>query len=174
MNQLKDGKKHGYWEENDENCSIIKGNYIDWVPDGLAETFYPNGQLKCKFNALDGKVDRFFFAYFEDGKLWKEWNLKNGNFHGIYKTYFENGQLETSKIFKDNKAHGLETEFFEDGTLKAQTNWFEGNIVASEQYYDNGQLRFRISFYNVRIITPSEIKNMREKILPKFTESFIL
>ncbi len=71
---LKDGNKNGYLKETSEDGSITKANYIDGKPDGLAETIYPNGQLKCKFNALNGKVDRFFLAYYEDGKLWKEWN----------------------------------------------------------------------------------------------------
>ena len=89
MNQFKDGKKHGYWEEISKDGHLNKVNYIDGNQYGLVETFYPNGQLKYKFYALNEKIDRFFLAYYEDGKLWKEWNLKKGKFHGIYKTYFE-------------------------------------------------------------------------------------
>ena len=46
-NQLKNGERHGYWEQyHDDGSLSSKGNYIDGIPDGLAETFYPNGQLK--------------------------------------------------------------------------------------------------------------------------------
>ena len=40
MNQLKDGERHGYWEEFHEDGSLYsKGNYIDGIPDGLTELF---------------------------------------------------------------------------------------------------------------------------------------
>ena len=40
MNQLKDGERHGYWEECHEDGSLYsKGNYIDGIPDGLTELF---------------------------------------------------------------------------------------------------------------------------------------
>ena len=39
MNQLKDGKKHGYWEEKDEDGLLNKVNYLDGNPYGLVKTF---------------------------------------------------------------------------------------------------------------------------------------
>ena len=123
MNQFKDGKKHGYWEEISKDGHLNKVNYIDGNQYGLVETFYPNGQLKCKFNVQNEKIDRFFLEYYENGQLKNEWNLKNGKFHGSHKRYFESGQLESSKIFKDHEAHGLSTEYFENGILKSKINW---------------------------------------------------
>ena len=49
MNQFRDGKKHGYWEESFKNGGLIKGNYKNGAPDGLSEAFYASGKLKCKF-----------------------------------------------------------------------------------------------------------------------------
>ena len=54
-NQLKDGERHGYWEQyHDDGSLSSKGNYIDGIPDGLAETFYPNGQLKNRCHFKNG------------------------------------------------------------------------------------------------------------------------
>ena len=74
-NQLKDGKRHGYWEEYDENSSIIKGNYIDGKAEGLAEAFYANGQLKYKFYSKNGKIEGLVLIYYRDGTLWKKKNI---------------------------------------------------------------------------------------------------
>ena len=104
IKRINDGNKNGYCEETSEDGSITKAYYIDGNPYGLVETFYPNGKLKYKFYALEGRIDKFCLIYYENGKLWKKWNLKNGKFHGQYKTFFENGQLETSKVFKEDKA----------------------------------------------------------------------
>ena len=36
MNQLKDGERHGYWEEFHEDGSLYsKGNYIDGIPQNI-------------------------------------------------------------------------------------------------------------------------------------------
>ena len=66
-NQLKDGERHGYWEQYHENGSLsIKGNYIDGIPDGLAETFYPSGQLKNRCHTKNGKIDGLYEEYFSN------------------------------------------------------------------------------------------------------------
>ena len=96
-NLKKDGKREGYWEEISKDGSLSKGNYRNGVPDGLAEFFYPNGQLKCKFYAKKGAINGLFLAYYENGNLFRKSTLKNGKFNGLNEKYFENGQLEMSK-----------------------------------------------------------------------------
>ena len=57
INQLKDGEKHGYWEECHEDGSLYsKGNYIDGIPSGLNETFYSSGQLKIRCHFKNAKI----------------------------------------------------------------------------------------------------------------------
>ena len=100
MNQFKDGKKHGYWEEISNDGHLNKVNYVDGNPYGLVETFYPNGKLKCKLYAFDGRIDKFCLVYYENGKLWKNWNLKNGKFHGIIKDTLKMDIHELSRSSK--------------------------------------------------------------------------
>ena len=61
MNQLKAGKRHGYWEEFHEDGSLYsKVNYIDGIPDGLTETFYSSGQLKIRYHFKNGKIEGLY------------------------------------------------------------------------------------------------------------------
>ena len=43
------------------DSSSNSSNYFNSDLNGLVKTFYPNGQLKCKFYALEGKIDKFCF-----------------------------------------------------------------------------------------------------------------
>ena len=64
MNQLKDGERHGYWEQYHEDGSLSsKGNYIDGNRDGLWEYYHKNGQPSMKGNYKDGKEDGLWEFY---------------------------------------------------------------------------------------------------------------
>ena len=66
MKPLKDGNKNGYFEETSEDGSITKAHYINGKPDGLAEIFYPNGQLKSRCFFKNGKVNGPMEEYYKE------------------------------------------------------------------------------------------------------------
>jgi antitoxin component YwqK of YwqJK toxin-antitoxin module len=53
-------------------------------PHGRWECYYPNGQLSCKANYTNGKLDGYLESYYLNGKLWSKGNYINGKEDGLW------------------------------------------------------------------------------------------
>ena len=86
---LKDGKRHGPYEEYRENGQLqLKANYVAGERDGQLEYYDENGQLRSKTTYVAGER------------------------HGPYESYHENGQLEGKGTWKKDEQCG---EWIVDG-----------------------------------------------------------
>ncbi len=88
-----------------------------YAQQGWAEDFYTNGQ----------KLHRGFYV---DGQL------------KIYKNYFDNGQLEREFKVTGMKSCSMKI-YYKDGKIKADITYYNGSPVDEQDYYANGQLKYR-------------------------------
>ncbi|MBK9177084.1 MAG: hypothetical protein IPM46_12290 [Flavobacteriales bacterium] len=84
---------------------------------GWVEDRYGNGQLMHR-------------GYYDDGKL------------TVYKNYYRDGTLEREfKAIDDTRC--LLRSWHPNGMARSETRYVEGTVVAFEDHYVNGQLRYR-------------------------------
>jgi hypothetical protein len=69
--------------------------------NGIAKTWYGNGQLLEKATYKDGKIDGLFREWYKNGQLCVECTYKNGEYNGLYHSWYDNGQLWEECIHKD-------------------------------------------------------------------------
>lgn len=88
---LKDGKRHGAWAEWDSSgVQIVKGNYVNDVPDGAWFEWHPNGRPKMMANYRAGIRDGAYEEYYPSGAL--KWSNTYANgVPGSGKALSENG-----------------------------------------------------------------------------------
>lgn len=92
MNQMINGKREGYWEDN-INIFTIKA-------------FYKKGEYH-------GLV----LVYSKDGVLLRETNFNEGAKHGLENLYAINGRLIRERYYENNK-RVIDIYFYENGNIK--------------------------------------------------------
>jgi antitoxin component YwqK of YwqJK toxin-antitoxin module len=150
---------------NDEISGLVK-NYFDngklsklytLENNLLSKTFTEynvNGNKKQESNYLNGKLEGPFTSFFENGKIQSTGSYNNGLMNGPWKYYFSNGNLLGTGSFKlgsggDVSSMGVPRDnrdgkwqfFYENGKLKEETNWQNGYIIDTKQFYTNGNVK---------------------------------
>ena len=96
-------------------------------------------------------------SYYKDGHLGHRIGYKDGIPHGSHESYWENGQIELKGNYIRGKRVGRWERYYENGILEHLTNFTDDVIRekgmstyedsqlhgVSENYYENGQLRYR-------------------------------
>lgn len=73
-----DGENKSYYKSGQVH---VIGHYVNGVLNGDIIEYYPNGNYKSKFKAVNGHYDGFYYAYSEDNRL-------------IYATLYKDGVAE--------------------------------------------------------------------------------
>lgn len=95
-----------YYKKPDGSDGQLKEHFFleDGKKDGLATTYYPNGQIFKTENYKSGIYDGPFVVYYETGYLNAEITFVNGK-RSTYKDYYPNGSLKIDAMYED----GLKT-----------------------------------------------------------------
>ena len=126
--KIKDGRRIGLWKEYHENGQIkSKGKYISGKKEGYWENYHENGQIKSKVNFKNDYEDGVFNSFFSNGVAEDIGNYVEGNKQGIWTSI----KIENDSYYRD-------TVHYVDGNKNGMR----------EQYYLNGQLRFRGVYEN--------------------------
>lgn len=126
------------------------GNYYT---NGLATSFYENGNKKIEDNWKDGISNGMSSGWFENGNIRFKANYKNGKLEGLYTEWYENGIKKSETNYKDNIAEGLYTVWNGNGRIEA--NYINGKLDGlyceyendkkiSEKIYKKGELSYVI------------------------------
>ena len=103
--------------------------YKDGKKDGVSKGWYPNGQLKSKFN-WKGRMHGLYQEWYENGQKKLEGTQKDGKEDGLFTEWFKNGQKRKEVTFKDGKPDGYWIYWDREGHFK----WFS-------EYSDSRKMR---------------------------------
>ena len=103
---LLSGKKEGPYQYNSiSGNTLLHGNFIDGLEEGIWKGYYDNGKLDYAGAYLSGKHD----------STW------------VY--YFPNGQISSIANYKNDERHGIARFFGPDGIALLEKFYIEGNVV---------------------------------------------
>ena len=112
----------------------VKGKFVDGVPDGVFEEYYPDGSIMIKDTFVKGE------------NIKEEIYYKNGQLMGIFaddeelKLYFDNGKL----VMTYNDKTGATIIYHENENPLIATNNYESAI-----YNENNELLFKVENGNL-------------------------
>jgi antitoxin component YwqK of YwqJK toxin-antitoxin module len=102
--ELRDGKKHGLWIENDGfPLTLFERTYRDGVPHGL--------EREWSMRALV-----------------RECELVDGKKHGVQRSFYRAGTVENEVTYVHGTAQGACKTFAPDGTLSAEVSLVDGDF----------------------------------------------
>ena len=154
---FKDGKGDGLattWYENGQKKR--EGNLKDDKPDGLATEWYER-QKKSEVNFKDGRAERTL--YFLAGTK----NFKDATERTLY-FLAKNGQ-QSSEVSKDGKLDGLETRWYENGQKAMEINYKDGKEdgLKTMWYENNGQKEEEANWKDGKLMSAVRWKPNGEK-----------
>ncbi len=113
-------------------------NYEEGVWQGVAKSYYQNGQLHVESVGEDGKIVRGQIVYSRFGDTLESRFYFLGNRHGWQSVYAVNGQLESKHQYEYGTL--VKSVFFDSTETAFDTVSFSDSLV--QYFYPNGQLRF--------------------------------
>lgn len=116
-------RKNGKLHLND-SAVPYSGPFID---------YYYNGRKQREGMFKDGLIEGLYTAYYQDGTTSYYRNYVKGIEHGESKEYFQNGRIHQEGTFKNGKDDGLWKEWYSTGELKRQTEFKEGEVIATKE-----------------------------------------
>ncbi len=117
----------------------------------------PPGEVTCRIrvqrgsdflesNYYIGNQEIAYQKIFADGRIEQNGDIPNGKvkfFNEYDKTFGE-------EFYKNNRKHGLFKVYFEGGALKSESVYRNGRLIKSKEYYPNGDLRFEVSYEDLK------------------------
>ncbi|MBM3199153.1 MAG: hypothetical protein FJZ58_07885, partial [Chlamydiae bacterium] len=119
--------------------------YQDGVPEGLVESFSPEGYLHISFYCKNGKKSGEELEYYpprgqdsQKVKLLLTW--QDDILQGIVKTWFPNGTQESQRELYQNKKNGPSFAWYKNGEILLQEE-YENDQLITGMYYKKGDKR---------------------------------
>lgn len=121
-------------------------------------TYYPNGEIKEKYQTRNGKYVGKYNYYYENGVLETKGNFRNGKMDGEWVYYYPDGKIMTIQTIRNgntlrfdswdqfgqkviNNGTGTLTIFYPNGSMKSTTSYKNGHLDGTNQsWYSNGLL----------------------------------
>ena len=126
-----DGKKVTGTFELISEKNKAKGNFVNGLPDGIFERYYPDGSVMLK-NTFVAGVRMTEETYYKGGKLFIKFSKKDDSL----KVFYEDGNLVLSRSIKT----GSYTIYHENGKPLMVS---DGNI--STLYNENNEILFKLN-----------------------------
>ena len=135
--QCKDDVHHGdakYYKEDGVLAS--KGTYYNGEINGPCSIFDSTG-LKIKDVYYNKGIMYMINEYYPTGELKCKYDIKDNKVNGIFISFYLNGKINVKVPYVNGKCHGLETTYSVEGNLIAEINYYEGIRHGSCSYYDS-------------------------------------
>jgi antitoxin component YwqK of YwqJK toxin-antitoxin module/GH24 family phage-related lysozyme (muramidase) len=125
------GKKEGYWEEEDENNFFREnGYYKNGKKDGVWKYLDFDFVLLSEGTFKDDKRNGIWKYYWRfDGSLKLKGLYKDDIKTGIWEFYYYDEQLDSKGQFKNNRKDGIWEEYFPNGGLKSKKLFDDGKLI---------------------------------------------
>lgn len=123
--------------------------------DGIARTFYSNGQEKLKVEIRNDIRVGEEFHYYQNGQLTEKYTYVDGEISGEKKKYFDTGQLMEEGQFAKNLQTGEWKSYYSNGNLETIVHYNEKGDYHGvyETYHFNGKLNSRFNYNNGKFIS---------------------
>ncbi len=121
----------------DGNGLQTRAHFVADKKHGLYQEWWPNGQLKMQYNAVDGYRDGLFQRWAENGTLVEQyWSVKD-RAEGLHTFWHDNGVKAKEYTCVNDKPVGLYQEWDRDGVLKREESWvnLSSYFVRSEPFF---------------------------------------
>ncbi len=117
-------------------------HFVNGIPEGEVQLFYPNSTLKCSYFIKEGKKNGEEWEYYpsEIGrklipKLCLHWI--DDQIQGQVKTWYLNGQIESQRELNGNKKQGISFAWYKNGDLMLVEE-YENDLLIKGSYYKKG------------------------------------
>jgi antitoxin component YwqK of YwqJK toxin-antitoxin module len=74
--------------------------------NGMAKTWYPNGNLCRKGSYNKGHISGKWMFYDREGRMVKEATFKSDSLNGVYLSYYANGSIKEKGYYKTDRKTG--------------------------------------------------------------------
>ena len=164
-------KRTGVWEYRDRDSVLQSRIEYSWTsnqPSGLAQFYYPDGQVKSEgqYDEQGRQTGRWVY-YNKVGKIVEERQYDNGKISGLNIDYFDNGKMRSRVAYVNGKRVGtmelfypsgkpLGKEFYQDGQFTQNGDFFDENGESTLSngngyrlaFHENGTLSYRGVYLN--------------------------
>jgi len=97
------------WYGNNQKAKQLmeERSYLDGKKNGKQIAYWPNGNKRFEFRAVNDGYEGEMKEWSEDGKLFHLANFKNGQEDGVQKLWYENGKIRANYVIINGKRYGL-------------------------------------------------------------------
>lgn len=127
--------------------------YKDGLGQGPAINYFPNGDIKEKFNMKNGELFGEAVEYYHNGNIKSIENYENSKLNGLKTDFYENGNVKEKANYSNDFLNGTKTEYLENGSKIKEYEYNKG-LMEQELFYKKGQLE-RVKDY--------ELGNLKEE-----------
>lgn len=139
---IKNGLFCTYFDTESMSSLHTKINYMNDVPEGLYETYYPNSNvqqvggeetgkpslLASRYYMKNGVIDGLRVEYYDNGQLWLKCNYKDGLKEGVFEEYYETENSDEMVLWRkgfylNGMRNGLYQTFDINGNLLESINY---------------------------------------------------
>jgi antitoxin component YwqK of YwqJK toxin-antitoxin module len=151
-------------------------NYLS----GSVEAFYPNGQIKSKYDDSSKETTNFY----ENGTIESVGKFiinskKEAQEVGVWKEYHENGKIKSITNYLSNQCHScydyssqikydengnLESTFSLEDGVRIEEKWWLGKIISSKKTLDNFESEITYHYENDLLkYTSTNVERLKTK-----------
>ena len=106
----------------------------------IVEENYDNGQLKLKYEHVEGTKTGVYLEYYENGEPKLTARYKNDKLTGKHVTHFENGKKHIESTYKRGQLNGKYTERNESGRTVLTASYKAGKLHGKRVAYVDGKV----------------------------------
>ncbi|MDZ7847815.1 MAG: hypothetical protein U5L96_14210 [Owenweeksia sp.] len=82
--------------------------------------------MKNEINYVNGRKEGVAKSFFKNGELWKKVHYKEDKLHGVAEVYDRQGHLLRSVTYKNGREHGPYIKYFKSGNEKLRLHYAHG------------------------------------------------
>lgn len=139
--------------------------YIDGRLEGIAVSFFNNGQIKAAYSYKQGQRNGTFVTFHEDGTEDTSGYYKNNQLQGTLKNCYQSGITRSITSYEQDVKNGPFTTFNQDGSLFSASSYINSHLQNPIiTYLENGETRTTY-YYQGRLIKADIAKPNGEREL---------
>lgn len=139
--------------------------YIDGRLEGIALSFFNNGQIKAAYTYKQGQRNGTFITFHEDGSEEMSGYYQNNQLQGTLKNCYQSGITRSITSYEHDVKNGPFTTFNQDGRLFSASSYINSHLQNPIiTYLENGEIRTTY-YYKGRLIKADIAKPNGEREL---------
>jgi len=143
-------------KELDENGQLrMETTYLNNAPQGILLRYNEQGQVLCKENYEDGKLNgpaQYFTYTLPQGTMTVQANYKDSKLDGEWTSSFPTGNICIKAFYKEGKLQGERLTLYNNGSVNIKETFENGKLDGVRFiYYENGNLWYQENYTNGKL-----------------------